>query len=52
MYVKEGLVFNKRTGALTGFVDLGDVTNHLETYDEPKHKLAKTVVVLMVLTQP
>ena len=48
MYVKEGLVFNKRTGALTGFVDLGDITNHLETYSEPKHKLAKTVVVLMV----
>ena len=48
MYVKEGLVFNKHTGALTGFVDLGDATNHLDNYDEPKRKVAKTVVVLMV----
>lgn len=49
MYVKEGLVFDKHTGALTGFVDLGEATNHLDNYEEPKHsKVAKTVVVLMV----
>ena len=28
MYVK-GLVFDKHTGAITGFLDLGDVTTHL-----------------------
>ena len=48
MYVKEGLVFNKHNGSLMGFVDLGDATNHLENYDEPQRKMAKTVVVMMV----
>ena len=29
MYVKEGLVYNKFTGNLVGFVDLGELNNHL-----------------------
>ena len=48
MYVKEGLVFNKQTGSLTGFVDLGDITNHMDNFEEKEHKVAKTVVVIMV----
>ena len=48
MYVKEGLVFDKHTGALTGFVDLGEATNHFDNYEEAKPKVAKTVVVLIV----
>ena len=57
MYVKEGLVFDKHSGALTGFLDLGDVTTHLIDYERqsqenseilPQRQLAKTIVVLMV----
>lgn len=45
---KEGLVFNKPNGSLMGFLDLGDATNHLDTYNGKKHKVAKTVVVIMI----
>jgi len=57
MYVKEGLVFDKSTGAITGFVDLGDMNNHFSDLEnlisngENKHShhpLAKTLVVFMV----
>ena len=54
MYVKEGLVYNKTSGALTGFVELGDIDSHLNEYKrsiyEPKKQksLAKTIVVFMV----
>ena len=57
MYVKEGLVFDKHSGALTGFLDLGDITTHLIDYERqseensealPRRQLAKTIVVLMV----
>ena len=54
MYVKEGLVYNKTSGALKGFVELGDIDSHLNEYErsiyEPKKQksLAKTIVVFMV----
>lgn len=56
MYVKEGLVYNKHTGKLVGFVDLGDVNNHLLAFEREingggKHglpPLAKTIMVFMV----
>ena len=55
MYVREGLVYNKHTGELVGFVDLGDVNNHLLAFErEVKgdkkllHSLAKTMMVFMV----
>lgn len=55
MYVKEGLVYNKHSGALTGFVELGDIDSHLNDYEHSllqqsrRHKtLAKTIVVFMV----
>lgn len=57
MYVKEGLVYDKTSGTLTGFVELDDVDAHLNDYEqlclsagEPKKKrtLAKTIVVFMV----
>jgi len=57
MYIKEGLVYNKFSGTLTGFVDLGDVDTHLSMYEafsaqEGKkltpRKLAKTIAVFMV----
>ena len=49
MYIKEGLVFNKTTGALIGFIDLGDINNHLhESVPSERRPIAKTVVVFMV----
>ena len=33
MNIKEGLVFDKHTGSLTGFTDLGDVCNLLAEYE-------------------
>ncbi len=34
MHVKEGLVSNKHSGKLIGFVDIGDINNHLARYEE------------------
>ena len=55
MHVKEGLVFNKSSGTLTGFVDLDDIDNHLRecehiisTNQQKARTLAKTIVVFMV----
>ena len=33
MYVKQGLVFEKSTGALFGFTDLGEVNNQLDEFE-------------------
>ena len=55
MYIREDLVYNKHTGKLMGFVDLGEVNNHLlaferkvkgEVEDEPA--VAKTILAFMV----
>lgn len=57
MYIREGLVYNKYTGRMTGFVELGDVNNHLLAFEqslkleengERGHVLAKSMVVMMV----
>ena len=57
MYVKEGLVFDKHTGALTGVVDMGDINNAFIDYENRVLKndhtsdhrpLAKTILVFMV----
>lgn len=57
MYVKEGLVFDKSTGAITGFIDLGNLNNHFidleNTISKGANKryhrpLAKTLLVFMV----
>lgn len=32
--IKEGLVFNKHTGQIIGFVDLGDVTNKIQDLEQ------------------
>ena len=56
-YIKEGLVFNKHTGSLIGFTDIGDVCNLLAEYEEQqsgsgsatfRRPLAKCMVVFMV----
>ena len=55
MYVKQGLVFEKSTGALFGFTDLGEVNNQLDEFEASlksdasllQRPLAKTVIVFM-----
>ena len=42
MYIKEGLVFDKSTGSLIGFADLGNVNNLFAEYEQdnaPKYWL-------------
>ena len=55
MYVKEDLVYDKHTGALTGFVNLGETNEHLlqlehqlRSGNDANEPLAKTMLVLMV----
>ena len=55
MYIKEDLVFDKHTGSLTGFTDLGDVCNLLAEYEQQqsgggsttfRHPVSKYMIVL------
>ena len=54
MYVKESLVFDKHTGSLTGYADLGEVNNLFTELEEekksgtPKWPLAKCILVFMI----
>ena len=57
MKIKSGLVFNKSTGKLVGFVNLGDINRDLETLKSilnedpasPKQpELADSMLVMMV----
>ena len=55
MYIKQGLVYEKSTGALFGFTDLGEVNNQLDDYEKSlsgdgtglQRPLAKTMLVFM-----
>ena len=50
--MKESLVFDKHTGALIGFTDLGDTNNYIAKLEratsEKMEPLAKSLLVLMV----
>ena len=56
MHIKEGLVFDKHSGELIGFTNLGDVNNHISSMEESSsgksmptlQPLAKSMLVLMV----
>lgn len=61
MYIKEGLVYNKNSGNIVGYCDIGDINNHLVQLEQQytctqtntagestTNKLAKTMLVLMV----
>ena len=57
MYVKEGLVFDKTTGAITGYVDLDEFNNHFRNFEnaivqgnsKKTHRpFAKTLLMFMV----
>lgn len=34
MHIKEGLVFDKHAGRIIGFTDLGEINNHLATFQK------------------
>jgi len=55
MHLKEDLLFDKHTGCLTGFCDLGDINTHLlklegnvESSKAPDQILAKSMMTCMV----
>lgn len=56
MYIKEDLVYNKHTGELVGFANLGDTNEHLIRFQqtiegsnsEDRQQLAKTMLVFMI----
>ena len=56
MHVKEDLVYNKHSGELIGFMNLGDMNNHLISLQraaengesEKIRPLAKSLLVIMV----
>ena len=42
MYICEGVVYDKHTGEMIGFTDMGDITNHLQRYT---HRYSSTLIV-------
>ena len=55
MHIREDLVFDKHTGSMIGFAELGKITMHLLEFEHQfqrdeiaKPELAKTMLVLMV----
>ena len=57
MYIKEDLVYNKHTGKMIGFVDLGEINNHLLEFEKSLEDgnaansqggLATSMLVIMV----
>ena len=51
MYIKEGLLYNKNSGALIGFEDLGDINNHIAWFErqaESEHPLPRPVAKCML----
>ena len=54
MYIKEGLLYNKHSGALVGFEDLGDINNLIAEFESqavcesPRRPLAKCMLTFMV----
>ena len=55
MHIKEDLVYNKDTGALVGFVNLGDINSHLLKFEQSlsgeehaTEPLAKSMLTIMV----
>ena len=54
MHIREDLVYDKHTGALIGFANLGNINHHLQQFkqfcksDNITEPLAKSMLVLMV----
>lgn len=43
MHIQEDLVYNKHTGALVGFANLGDITDHLEQFEQSLQGVDSTI---------
>ena len=53
MHIREDLIFDRHSGELIGYANLGDINNHLIVFeqsinDEVKQRFAKTMLVFMV----
>ena len=54
MHIREDLVYEKHTGALVGFANLGNINQHLKQFEQSlqgdniTEPLAKSMLVLMV----
>ena len=55
MHIREDLIYDKHTGALLGFTNLGDINSHLDSFERSvetntisESLLAKTMLVIMV----
>ncbi|KAL5510548.1 hypothetical protein EMCRGX_G006110 [Ephydatia muelleri] len=54
MHIRQDLKFDKHSGGLTGFVDIGNINNHLSQYesqvcnDDIRDSLASSMLVLMI----
>ena len=54
MHIREDLVYDKHTGALVGFANLGNINQHLKQFEQSlqgdniTEPLAKSMLVLMV----
>jgi hypothetical protein len=54
MHIKEDLVYDKHTGKMIGFTDLGDINNHLLAYERSQsnggddQSLADSMLSIMV----
>ena len=55
MHIREDLVYDKHTGVLLGFTNLGDINSHLDWFEQSlqanmisESTLAKTMLVIMV----
>ena len=48
MHLKEGLVFDKHTGCLTGFCDLGDINTYFLKFEREVEGGAKSMMMFMV----
>ena len=50
MYIREDLVFNKNTGALVGFVNLGETNSHLIDYERSLQQDTSLVIYFLPLS--
>lgn len=54
MHIKDNLMYNKHSGKMIGFVDLGDINSHLVSFEKSLHEdfsgpdLANSMMVVMV----
>ena len=50
MHIREDLVFNKNTGALVGFVNLGETNSHLIDYERSLQQDTSLVIYFLTLS--